>query len=224
MAYSFLNAINASLKEASLIKGADGELTTFVDSARQVDIDIMIKAWNDSIDALAGIGIMVGETSTSTITLVEDTREYSLPADFEAMAGDPTDSTNTNQLTEFPGGYIGMWNAQLDPDDFQGRPQHWAINPTTEKLRIDSDPTSGEAGEVYTFIYEKRINLSAVGDTFPFSDDVVDALQDAVVQTFNRKRKGQFDKDLHQRSLGRAARIWRQTQPRKTYGMRRASA
>lgn len=224
MAYTFLQKINSSLKEARIIQGTSGELTTFTDSSRQESIDRMIKSWNDAIDELYQIGTFKGEVATDTFTLVTGTREYSLASDFEEMTGDPVEPTNNNVLKPYPGGWPKMRVDQPDPDDYEGRPRFWTLNEVTGDLRIDTNPTSDENGEVYTYVYEKRINLSAITDTFPFSDDVADALESAAVQLFNRTKKTKFDDVLFQKSLARAAQRINRVKRRTTYGPRRRVA
>ena len=57
MAYTFLNAVNIVLKRVSAIKGDAGELTSFVDTARQIDIDQARLAWNDLIQSFYSQGL-----------------------------------------------------------------------------------------------------------------------------------------------------------------------
>lgn len=221
MAYTFLQGVNNLLREAQIIQT---DLSNFTDSARQDFIDGAITAWNDAIDNLRQIGIIKGETDSKTFTLVTSTREYTLDTDFEIMVGNPVDSTNVHILTEYPGGFLQMRVDQPDPSQFTGRPNRWTINPTTGDLRLDTDPTSGENGDIYTYIFEKRINLSVVGDSFPVSDQTIDALLDAAVQIFNRRKKRQFDAAAYQVSMSKAAQFASQSKLSSSWGVRRASA
>lgn len=221
MAYTFLQGVNNLLEQAQIIQT---DLTTFTDSARQDFINGAITAWNDAIDNLRQIGVIKGETAEDTFSLVTDTREYSLASDFNVMVGDPIDETNKHRLIEYVGGFLQMRLDQLDPDDYEGRPNQWTINPTGGKLRVDSDPTSEENGDTYTYIYEKGSNLSAITDSFPFSDETIDALLDAAVQLFNRRKKKMFDGNAYQISISKAAAFASQTKTSTSWGVRRAAA
>ena len=219
MAISFLAAVNETAKQVKIVQGSSGELTTFTDSARQSEIDVLLRSWNDAIDELYKVEALQGEQAESTITLVLDTREYSLASDFIQMVGDPIDETDGFYLREYSGGYEKMRLDQLQPSDFDGRPNFWCINPTTGDLRVDTNPQSAEVGAVYKYLYEKRINLTATTDTFPFNDDVVDALQDAVSEIWQRKRRRQFDETIYQSSMSRAMSFLRPTRLRRSYGL-----
>src|SRR5216683_1546313 len=59
MAYTFLTAINNSLKRVQVIQGATGALTTFTAPAIQTDVDVMIMAWNEVIQDIATLPILV---------------------------------------------------------------------------------------------------------------------------------------------------------------------
>lgn len=223
MAYTFLQAMNASLEEAKIVT-SDSELTTFTSSAIQHQIDLMKASWNDVVRELHRAGIFSGETAEGTITLASGTTAYSFATDFEIMVGDPIDATNNHRLTEYPGGYLRLREDRADLSTYTGLPQHWCENPTTKKLTLDSTPTAGEVGRIYTYVYEKRQNLSATTDTFPFSDTVVDAIRSSVVQVFDRKWKKEFDAGIFYVAISQAAHALRRTAPRRRYGRCRGSA
>jgi len=224
MAYTFLEAMNASLKEAAVIKGADEELTTFVDAPRQHAIDLMIDSWNDAIRELYRPDVFSGETAEGTITLLTGVNEYAFETDFEVMVGNPIDRTNVTELTPYPGGYLQLVEDRKNPDSYEGLPNTWCENPSTRKLRVESFPTADENGKVYTYVYEKRLNMALITDTFPFTDTVVDALQGAVVQIFDRKNRKQFDAGVFQVAISQAAYTLRRSKARRTYGRTYASA
>lgn len=219
-ARTFLEAVNATLKETRIIAGSAGELTTFTDSARQADIDLMLKSWNDVLRFMRRFGIFTGETAESTITLATGVDGYSLASDYERMVGNPIDGTNKQELWPYPGGFLQLRSDRKDRSDYKGLPRNWVINPTSGELEIDTQPTSSEDGRVYTYVYEKTIELTLITDTFPFSNETVDALQDAVVQTFQRKTMGQFDKGVFNLSLSTAVHFAKQKQSPDRWGAR----
>ena len=230
MAYTLLQATNKVLKRVSLIQGSSGELSSLTDSARQTDVDIVVSSWNDVIDELYKAGKLPGEMDTGTFTLstsgTDSGREYAVDADFVAMAGNPIDTTNARTLTPYPGGYFRMREDLQDPSDSEGKPSHWVISPVSGNIRIDTTPQTADNGDIFTYVFEKTRNLSLAADTFPFGDDAVDALVDAVSQVWRLHRKGktEFIDTLYQSSMTRAMRMVRGEQPSETYGVHKGGS
>jgi len=222
---TFLAAVNETLKRAGVIAGSSGELTTFTGSNRQTDIDMMLSSWNDVIDELYSIGVERESTAEGTFTIstsgTDSGREYSVPADFVDIIGNPVNMENSYILKPYPGGFEAMRIARLDPDDFQGQPSWYVISPVNGNIRIDTTPTTDEDGDVYEFTYQKAINLSGTTDTFPFDDEVVRTLQDAVWQTWILRRQSSSDflESIWLRSMSRAVRMLNGP-AKKSYGAR----
>lgn len=229
MAILFLQAINATLKRTRVIQGDAGELTTFTDSGRQVQIDLAIQVWQEAIQELFGLGLLPNEAATATIDLVTAQREYSMPSDFERIAGKSHEervfrgATTNLILTEYPGGYARMLRDQPNATDFAGDPQHWAISPVDgTKIRFDREFTADQNGDRYNILYEKRIALTATmaTETLPVSDTVADALVPVVAEGWNAIHKDKFNSGLFRTSIARAARMVTRNQPRVRYGFR----
>ncbi len=231
MGYSFLQATNRTLKRIKEIAGDAGDLTTFTDSARQTAVDVVIQVWNEVIHEMYSLGALVGEIEEDSIFLVTDQNDYDLPNDFEALAGETyisralVNADNGHRLLEYPGGFTQLFADQPDPTDFTGQPRHFARNTVVSEFRIDSMPTSDEDGDEYKFLYEKRISLTAITDTFPFSDTVVDGLLPTVAEIV-RLDLGEGTRDPVSSFAGfnRALRTLTQTKARKSYGTERAQA
>ena len=226
---TFLAAANATLKRVNMIAGSSAELTSFVDSARQHDIDVMIQCWNEVLDQCRPLGAVDSILASGTLTLVTSTRAYSLPAGFVRMAGNPVNATNSHVLIPYPdngaeSGFLQYRIDYADPTDYQGQPAHWMINPVNGTLDVDSTPTSDENGDAYTYVYDKAVNLTATSDTFPFDDEVVRALYPAVSQVWHRDRNHQFDEPMFNNSMAQAARMMRQNPESHSYGPRRGRA
>lgn len=227
---TFLAAVNETLKRASIIIGSASELTTFTSSARQTDVDMMLSSWNDVIDQLYSTpGIERESLAEGSFTIstsgTDSGREYAVPSDFVSMAGNPINEADSHELKPFPGGFLAMDKARLDPDDFQGQPSWWVLSGINGNIRIDTTPTADENGDIYEFIYNKSINLTGTTDTFPFDDEVVRTLQDAVWQTWTlrRKSKADFNEATFQASMARAANMMRDGPVMSGYGTRRAA-
>jgi hypothetical protein len=242
----FLQAVNASLKRVRVIQGDAGELATstvtstatglvatgaFTDSGRQVQIDLMIQMWQEAVHEIYSIGLYAQEAASATISLVDGTREYDLPSDFERLAGKTRDdrvfrgATTGLRITEYPGGYIKMLSDQVRATDFTGDPNHYALSPVTlGRIRFDREPTSEQDGHTYNVMYETRLSLTSTmaTETLPFSDTVADALVPVTAEGWERIMKNEFDAALFRRSVSRAVEHLTQTQRVNRYGFRRA--
>lgn len=219
MAITLLQAVNKGLKRVNLIST---DLASLTDSSIQGDIDVMVQAWNETLDELLTTDSFPQETKEGSITLVAGTRAYAFASDFTSLAEDERgapvfiDETNGMTLTLYPGGFDGMRRDQLQPADYTGLPTRYCID-LDGNVRLDTAPTSAEAGRVYKYIYNKRVNLASAADTFPILDDVVDNLVPAVTQVWSRERKKQFDAGAYQGGLSRAARMVRREPVRRRY-------
>lgn len=228
MAYTFETAVSNTLKRVGVIQGDSGALTSFTDSARQTDIDVAIQVWNEMMQELYDQSLIDhGGLATGLITLTTGTggREYSLATDFEKFSGGDVLLRSTNgdnwQIVEYPGGYVQMVNDQITATEYRGQPTRAVINPTNGKLRLDTDPGNDESGDTYGYLYEKRISLTATGDTFPFSDTVVDALLPAVSLKWKRERHNEdFTEREFNKSFSRASSFLTKRQPSTQYGRR----
>lgn len=207
---NLLQATNRVLKRARLIQGETGELSSLTSSQFQNDVDIVIDAWNETIRYVYGHDDISKsfpyDTAEGTITLVAGTREYSLASDFEIMSYEIlTDRTNGYQIFKYPGGYKALLGYQNIPSQFTGRPHYWCINPVNGNLRFDNEPTSSEAGEIYTYLYQKRLVFDDATDDFPFSDSVAEELIPAVLNIWRRDAKvREFDVDAFNIAVSQA--------------------
>ena len=221
MAKTLLNATNEILKEVGVIAGDAGVLTTLTDSARQVSIDRAVQVVNVGIDDLYTTSevALPNEQAESTITLVLATRAYTLASDLIQLRWPMIDKTNTQWLREYPGGYNALLQGDPEQDD-AGLP-HWAaIRPTDGKLYLDRAPNAEDVGKVYTYQYDKTLELTVAASTVPFNDTVFRAMVEAWAQLWKRERRGEFDQDNYRLSIGRASRLLTQKQMRSHYNPR----
>ncbi len=221
MAKTLLNGVNEILKRVGLVAGDAGTLTTLTDNARQTAIDTAVQVINEGIDALyaASPEAQPNEQGESTLTLVAGTRAYSLATDLVQMRWPLIDKTNSQTIEEYPGGYNAMLSADIEQDD-TGLPMLGAIRPTDGKLHLDRAPTSAEAGRIYTYQYDADQALAVAADTVPFTDAVFRAMVPAWVQLWKREKRNEFDNDLFQQTIGRAAQLLTEKQPRTHYNPR----
>ncbi len=221
MAYTLLNAVNASLKRVNIIGGDINELTSFTDPGRQNHIDVMLQVWNAVVHELFRLTneALPSEVGTANLTLAGQ-REYTIAAagdivasDFELIRWPLIDETNGQWITEYTGGWDAMRIDQLQPGEWTGLPNFAVISPENGSLRLDRTPTGDDIGKVYVMKYDKRFNLTLITDTFPFSDSVVDGLTDTASEVWNFIKKGTISDGLRKASFARAAYYLRKRQP-----------
>lgn len=216
---TFLTFVNNVMKRAKLVQGSSGALTSFTDSARQTDVDSIIALTNEVIDLLFTAADLPLEIATADITIVTDTSAYALASDFEEMSGNPVDSTNSQVLTPYPGGWLAFRENQPDITKYTGLPRQWMIRQTDGYLQLDTQPSSTYNGRIYTYAYTKKISLSLITDVFPFSDTVVSNLVPAVAQAYSLDAKERFINPIFMSSLAVAAHFLRQERKTGKYGV-----
>ena len=221
MAKTLLNATNEILKRTGIIAGDAAALTTLTDSARQRAVDICIQVVNEGIDELYSATSVPKpkEQAESTITLTTSDRSYALASDLVQLRFPLIDKTNTQFIFEFPGGYNAI--LLLDPEqDDTGLPHFGAISPVDGELYLDRAPTSDDNGNVYTYQYDKELELTAATSEVPFGNAVFRAMVPAWVQLWKREMRNEFDGDLFNASIGRASRLLSRLQVRTSYNPR----
>lgn len=221
MSKTLLDAVNEVFKRVNNIAGDANALTTLTDSARQHPIDITIQVVNEGIDELYSHShlSLPNEQAQATITLVAAQQSYPLASNLVRLHFPLIDKTNTEFIWKYPGDYNDL--LLLDPeDDDTGLPWWGVISPVNSQLYMNVIPTSIEAGRVYTYQYEKDLAMSLATDTVPFNNEVFRAMVPAWAQLYKREMKNEFDTDLYQQAIGRAAYMLSQTEPRTTYSPR----
>ena len=217
-----MQAVNAILKKVGQIHGDSSALVTLTSASRQRTIDLAIQAVNEGIDELYSIGgiPLPNEQAEGTITLVTGTRSYALASDLILLRYPFIDQTNTQYINPFPGGYNSI--IQADPERNDTGLPHWgAISPVNGQFYLDRSPTSVENGNIYTYQYDKELEMTVTTDTVPFKDVVFRAMVPAWAQLVRRDVQNEFDAGLYSMGVGRAARLMTQVQPRDDYSPRR---
>lgn len=221
---TLLNGMNDLLKKVKVIQGDVSELTTFTDPGRQQYIDIGLQNWNEAIDRLYNISNkpMPQELSSSTITLVTDDRSYALATDENKLRWPLQDTTNGTYIYEYPGGYHQMLIDQSIPANYTGVPQYAAISPVNGELYLDRIPTSSENGLVYTYQYDKDLEVTLITDTFPFKDVVYRSLLPAVAELWKRDVRSEFDSAAFNTFMAQSVSYLKEQGPGSSYRPRRS--
>lgn len=221
MAKTLLNSVNQILKRVGNVQGDADALVTLTSGARQRSIDVAIQVINEGIDELYSSCNMAQpkELGSSTITLVTNDRDYTVATDLVQIRWPLIDKTNDQYIWPYPGGYEQM--LLDDPgQEWTGLPHYGVISPEDGTLYLDRLPTSAENGNIYTYKYDKELELSAASDTVPFGNAVWRAMVPAWVQLYRRDIQYEFDANLFTLSIGRAARLLSQNQMRSSYARR----
>lgn len=218
MAKTLLNAVNEVLKRVGMVHGDSGLLSALNSPSIQRSIDIAVQVINEGIDELykATDQTKPKAQAEDTITLLAGDRDYALATDLVTLHWPLIDQTNNQYIWKFKGGYDKL--LLLDPErDDTGLPYYAVISPLTGELYLDRAPTSVEAGRVYTYQYDKELELSVAADTVPFGNTVFRAMVPVWVQLWRRDQQNEFDPDLYRLNLGRAASGVTMQQPRDNY-------
>ena len=239
LTYLFIDAVNDVLKRVGVIEGDAGELVTttgtavddeFTDAGRQRQIDVALQVWGEVQKEVYSLGLFAAEAASATISLVADTREYTVATDFARFAGETYDqrvfrgATTGLIVKEYPGGYAQMLKDQPVATDYTGDPGFFALSPVTaQTVRLDRDPTADQAGHTYNALYEIRLALTSTmaTATMALPDDAIESLVPVVAEFWNRTFKEDFDRAIFQNSLVRALGYMTQGQRRDRYGVRR---
>jgi len=225
MARTLLNGVNEVLKQLGYIKGNSGELVSLTDSQRQTSIDQVIQAWNRLVMEVYDESStpLPNELAESTITLVTNDRDYALASDLNQLRFPLVNQTTGQEIWEYNGGYTQIFRDQTIPANFTGQSSFAAIRPTDGELYLDAIPTAEENGDVYKYQYDKSVTLSLAADTFPFKDDVFEALISACAELVSRYKKRSFDEGEYRRAIGLAVSLMTQVQQRDTWTPARSS-
>lgn len=218
MAKTLLQAVNEVLKRVGIIHGDSGLLTNLTSTARQRSIDIAVQVINEGIDELytaCGKPLPLSQAE-NTITLATSDRDYVLATDLVQLRWPMIDKTNNQFLFEKPGGYHQILLDDPEQDD-TGLPYYAAISPVTGQLYMDRLPTSAEHGRVYTYQYDKELELGSVSDEVPFGNTTFRAMVPVWEQVWRRIQQKDFDADMYRLSMGRAARTVTRQQPSEHY-------
>ena len=242
MTLLYLDAVNSTLKRIGVIAGDSANLVSATSTATtgtrtgsdifnyrsdiQHSVDLVIEMWNEAALEIYAAYPNPNLVATATIVIAANTRSYSLPDDFERVAGDNPQQQYARAATEqmwlipYPGGYLQMLSDQGVATDWVGEPTAYSISPTDTTFVIDRTPTA--TGSTYNLAYERRIELTSTmaTATMPFSDSVVRNLVPVVAEFYEHKKKKQFDVNVFRSSLIRAFSYAHKAPPRRGWGVR----
>lgn len=223
MAKTLLNGVNEVLKKASLLDSDVGVLSSLTDSGRQSYIDTAVQALNECVDDLY---VTLDRSkplqlTSSTITLVTDTRTYALASDLNILRPEYHLIDRTNSHTIYwdmdEDAYRQLITQDLEQDD-TGLPSIATVSPETGYAFFDRAPTSAHNGNVYTYYYDKDLELTVAADTFPFENVVFRPIVSAAYERFVYLDRKEFNASMYTYHMAAAARAFRKIPQRSSWG------
>jgi hypothetical protein len=155
-----------------VIRGDTDTVTSLSDVQHNASLNLAIVAIQNELIRLVADRLIPSERQTSgTITLVANQRTYTLASDFTRFYGMPHfyNSSSNVHLYEYPG---GLENLQIEVQTYAtdtGAVNWWYWEPTsTKKVGLFQVPSSGEAGQVWTYEYEGSVMVDEAADSLPF--------------------------------------------------------
>ena len=219
MAKTLLNAVNEVLKKTDVLD-SDGLLDSLTDSARQMFIDTAVQVVNEFMDELySGDISKPKQMRESTITLETGIQSYGLHSSLIMLRQEYhlVDETN-NHIISIQGedGYYKIVIGDIEQDD-TGLPHFCAISPINGQLVMDRTPTANEDGRVYTYRYDRDLELDDADDCFPFNNAVFRAMVPGAAELWKFYERGEFNETIWNRSMARAKRFLRQLPKRGSW-------
>lgn len=173
MATTFLQAVNRILRTCAVIRGDTDTVSSFSDTQHNASLNLAIVATQNELIRLASDRLIPAERVTSgTITLVANTRTYTLASDFTRFYGTPHfyDSNSNTQIYEYPGGLEKLQTDIFTYATDSGSVTWWYWEPgDTKQVGFFQLPTS--SGTILSYQYEGSILISLVTDNLPFHND-----------------------------------------------------
>lgn len=168
---NFLGAVTRILQLCGHIRGDTDAPTAFTDTAHNSTMSIAQIAVQDELTNLAADRLIPYEKSSTSITLSDSVRIYSLPGDFVSFYGVAHfyDSTDNRQIFEFPGGQEQLQLIDYKYKTLTGTPNFWYWEPTTtKKVGFYQVPNVTYNSRSLSFDYESSILVTSSTDTMPF--------------------------------------------------------
>lgn len=218
MAKTLLNAVNQILQK---VGSTVDDVSSLTDTGRKRDINLAVQVWNEATDLVyaAAKAPVPKEQAESTITLVASQRDYTLASDLVQLRWPLIDKTNAQYIHKHGGDYNDILVEDPEQDD-DGLAISAVISPVDSKLYLSKLPTATEAGRVYTYQYDKDLELTAAADEVPFSNAVFRAMVNVSAQLWKAEKNNVFNEVFFKTSIGHAARLLTQAQPREDYSPR----
>lgn len=212
---TLLDGVNEVLKRTGIIQGESEQFTSLTGNNRQSSVDVCVQVWNETVDEVFSKTKtpFPRETATRQIILANTIREYVLPDNLVIIRWPLLDTTNTQRIDKYPGGYERLridLSYQANPT---GLPTLGALNTSNNKLSLDRIPTTVEAGRSYEILYDRDTVMTEETDLYPFNDIVFRNFVPAVAHKWREAKQKPFDAGERNRALSTAMRYLRQEEP-----------
>jgi len=175
---TFLDTVNRVLRTTAVIGADDDDLTSFDGTQHVATLQIAKIAVQSTLTELVSDRILPYEESDGTITAVDGTRVYALPADFVRFKGekpfllklDSNSNSENTTINMYPGGEERLRRDILDYREQPGDSKwFYLIQSATKQIGFYQVPDSSIDNVTYRFPYEKSVYVTVAADTMPFT-------------------------------------------------------
>jgi len=225
---TFIDGVNRLMRINMIISGDDDNITTFSDTQHAAAISMAQIAIQDELSEVASERMIPYEKTSSTISLVTDTRTYALQTNFTRFYGsNPSfyDATDNVRIYEWTGGEDSLRDSDYQYKTTSGAPTWWYWSDTTSKeVAFYSVPNSVYNGRSLSYDYEKSIMVTNSTDTLPFiNNEEYYAFVQMAARRFTFMRTSQpqgllTDDPTYNNAKSRLYAFIRPTNPSKYYG------
>ena len=198
---TFLDSVNRVLRIEGIIRGDDDNITSFSSSQHAASIESAQIAIQEEVAWLTDCATIPYERTSSTITLADGTRTYTMPSDFLRFTKEPymywTTSGNVDGdfIVERDEADVRALNPSYESDP--GTPTFFYFTEgTTTQVGMYPVPDSGNASEVLKFWYDKTVMPSVATDTIPLiTTEQVNAFASLAARKFKFLRMSPQERD-----------------------------
>lgn len=173
---NFLEGVNRVLRSNGILKGDDDDLASFNETQHSATVSLAKISIEDALGSLVSNNFIPFEEAVGEITLVNNTRLYTLPTDFVRFQG-PRDHLVMHRITSMVADnhYIPHIEEEFlrrNFPDYRERTgevlQFYIPRGTTKQVGFWYVPNSNEDGKVYRYYYEKDVSVTVEADDLPF--------------------------------------------------------
>lgn len=174
---TLLECINRILRSEAIIRGDTDTVSSLTQTQHSASMNLSIVAiQNEIVDLIATKMIPKERKTTGSISLVTQTRTYSLASDFTSFWGTPHfyRAAENRQIYEYPGGLEKIQTDIYNYETQYGQPNWWYWEPgqtTYKQVGLFQVPSSAENGNAWTYDYNASVLVSSAGDNLPFHND-----------------------------------------------------
>lgn len=181
MTKTFVQTVSDVLRQNTILSGNDADITAFTDLQHQATLQLAKTSVQTILNQLVSESLIPYERVDGTITFIDGTRVYNLPADFIRFVGnngnkpfmlqlDSSGNSENRYLYEYPGGINRLESIIPQYREQAGTPWYWyMVGGATEQVGFYQVPDSSVDTLNVRFSYEKEVMVNTEADALPFT-------------------------------------------------------